>query len=373
MFGALAGAGALPWTREDCETAIRQGGVGVDASLAGFGAAFDEAMGASIASALATGTGSRQVAPDLWAPLIATLPVPLHDTAAHAVTRLLDWQDARWAREYLEHLTSLAARTPEAGIDALAEGARQLALWMSYEDAIRVADLKTRPERFERIRAEAKAKDDEIVRIVDYLRPGTEEIAAILPQALGRRLRARAARKAGARTSAKGARGMLLSTSHVSGYLALRLIARLRAFRRRSLRFHEERAAIGGWLDALGKALERDPQLAAQIARLPGLLKGYGDTWTRGQESYRRIFDMLVRPALAAADAPSSEAAARALAIAEAIEAALADPEGRKREEALARAGVEPLPLAPKPIVWMRKPRTGDAAREIGENPDTAS
>jgi hypothetical protein len=30
--------------------------------------------------------------------------------------------------------------------------ARRLAVWMSYEDAIRVADLKTRRSRFDRIR-----------------------------------------------------------------------------------------------------------------------------------------------------------------------------------------------------------------------------
>jgi indolepyruvate ferredoxin oxidoreductase beta subunit len=375
MFGALAGAGLLPWSRDDCEQAIKRGGIGVEASLAGFGAAFTEAVSTTIESALAAGAPASPPAPEVWTPLISRLPEPMQAFAAHGVARLIDWQDARWAREYVDHLARLSTHAAAHECGALAEATRQLALWMSYEDAIRVADLKTRPERFARIRTEARAKDDEIVRVVDYLKPGAEEIAAILPRAVGRRLRAHAQRTAATGKPA-GRRGMLLSTSHVGGYLALRLIARLKPLRRHSLRFHEEREAIRAWLDALGRALAHSPAFAKQVARLPGLLKGYGDTWTRGQHSYRRLFDTLVIPTLDALDAASGHeqvaAAERALALGAAIDAALADPEGLEREQALARAGVEPLPPAPKPIVWMRKPRTGDAGREIRENPRTA-
>ena len=40
LFGALAGAGALPFARKAFEAAIRRGGVGVEASLAAFDAGF---------------------------------------------------------------------------------------------------------------------------------------------------------------------------------------------------------------------------------------------------------------------------------------------------------------------------------------------
>ena len=43
MFGALAGSGALPLSRGDCEAAIRAGGKGAEASLKGFAAGFDAA------------------------------------------------------------------------------------------------------------------------------------------------------------------------------------------------------------------------------------------------------------------------------------------------------------------------------------------
>ncbi|MEG2032182.1 MAG: hypothetical protein RR376_16175, partial [Janthinobacterium sp.] len=44
LFGALAGTGALPFSREQFEAAIRRAGVGVDSSLKAFGAGFDLAQ-----------------------------------------------------------------------------------------------------------------------------------------------------------------------------------------------------------------------------------------------------------------------------------------------------------------------------------------
>jgi len=41
MFGALAGSGALPLSRTDCEAAVRSAGKGAEASLKGFAAGFD--------------------------------------------------------------------------------------------------------------------------------------------------------------------------------------------------------------------------------------------------------------------------------------------------------------------------------------------
>ena len=58
----------------------------------------------------------------------------MHAFAAHGVARLIDWQDAPWAREYVDRLAGLAAAPPAesaAARDRLAESARQRALWMS--------------------------------------------------------------------------------------------------------------------------------------------------------------------------------------------------------------------------------------------------
>src|SRR5256714_5099709 len=45
LFGAMAGSGVLPLTRAACEQAIRQGGRGAEASLRGFGAGYEIALG----------------------------------------------------------------------------------------------------------------------------------------------------------------------------------------------------------------------------------------------------------------------------------------------------------------------------------------
>src|SRR6266851_1658360 len=53
LFGALAGSGALPFPRPAFEAAIRRGQVGVNSSLAAFGAGFEAARGGDAASAVA--------------------------------------------------------------------------------------------------------------------------------------------------------------------------------------------------------------------------------------------------------------------------------------------------------------------------------
>src|ERR1700675_730691 len=96
-----------------------------------------------------------------------------------ALARLVDYQDERYAARYLERLRPFVGRTGELA----ATVARLLAVWMSYEDAIRVADLKTRAERFERIRREACVPGAEI-EVTDYLKPNLDEIYGILPRRL---------------------------------------------------------------------------------------------------------------------------------------------------------------------------------------------
>ena len=93
------------------------------------------------------------------------------------IERLKDYQGAAYADLFLERMKSFQDSDPKLA----AETARHLALWMSYEDIIRVADLKTRASRFERVRKEVGAKDGEPVVVIDFLKPGVEEFASLLP------------------------------------------------------------------------------------------------------------------------------------------------------------------------------------------------
>jgi indolepyruvate ferredoxin oxidoreductase beta subunit len=192
---------------------------------------------------------------------------------------------------------------------------------MAYEDIPRVADLKSRPERVARIRRETEAADAQLVEVIDYLKPGAEELAAMLPPSLGRRVMARVA--AGKRVPFTG-RGLHLKATSITGHMTLRTLARLKRWRRRSMRFAEEQTAIETWLDALQAALSRDARFAAAVAELPRLLKGYSDTHARGRANYKMLFEGLVLPAL-----KDGTEAATAIPLRKAIATALASPEGK--------------------------------------------
>ena len=88
---------------------------------------------------------------------------------------------------------------------------------MAYEDIIRVADLKTRSSRFQRVRKEVGAKDGEPVVVIDYLKPGVEEFASVLPHYLGKKIIGWAERRG--KLDAYNF-GMHIRTSGIFGYAA---------------------------------------------------------------------------------------------------------------------------------------------------------
>src|SRR3546814_15693700 len=57
---------------------------------------------------------------------------------------------------------------------------------MAYDGVIRVAALKTRGTRFERVRREVGARADQLVMTTDYMHPRLEEICGTMPTGLGR-------------------------------------------------------------------------------------------------------------------------------------------------------------------------------------------
>ena len=318
LFGAMAGSGALPLPREACEAAIRHSGKGAEASLRGFAAGFDIAAHSRPALVAAP----------------RALPPETREILELGTARLRDYQGENYARLYLERIATLG----DADAKLVGEAGRQLALWMSYEDIIRVADLKTRASRFARVRKEVGARDGEPVVVVDYLKPGVEEVASLLPPALGRALRAWAERRG--KLDAYNV-GMHVKTSGIRGYLTVRALAWLKPWRPRSLRYAEEQALIERWLAAVRDAASRSSALALEIVACAGLLKGYGETHRRGRSNFLAILDALVE------NPATAEPATQAAAIRKAREAALADPEQKALETALGR-----------PVTWLRAEKT---------------
>ncbi|KQT08083.1 indolepyruvate oxidoreductase subunit beta family protein [Ramlibacter sp. Leaf400] len=290
LFGALAASGALPFTRAQFEESIRRGGVGVNASLKAFSAGYDASMAPPAAQAVAAPAdvplGPRLAA--LADRIAREFPPAAHATLRHGVLRLADYQDIAYAAEYLDRLQPLR----ETG-EVLAETARHLALWMSYEDAIRVADLKTRRTRFDRVAGEVRLTPGQVLAINEFMHPRVEEIADILPAAMGRwLLRSRAARSALGPFTREG---RVVRTSSLGGFLQLYAIASLRGTRRRSLRFAVEHGRIDAWLAQVRRLAATQPALALEVARAQRLVKGYGDTHARGWRNFERIMATLPR------------------------------------------------------------------------------
>jgi len=332
LFGALHGSGTLPFGREAFEDTIRRGGVGTQASLKAF------AEGATLAVAGPAAPAATEAA----RPVPATHPqAEVHallqrlqqqfaparqPLLAEGLRRLVDYQDTAYAGLYLDRLQAVAAH----GHDGLtAEVARHLALWMSYEDTVRVADLKTRDTRFARVRVEVKAGDAQLLQIREFMHPRLQEICDTLPAGLGRwLLNSGAPRRFVERFTTQG---RIVQTSRLSGFLLLYVLAGLRRWRRGSLRYAAENARIEAWLQAIHASAAADPALALEIARCQRLVKGYSDTHERGTRQFERL--------MKAAQQLAGRADA-AQALARLRQAALADEHGKALDAAWSAAAL---------------------------------
>jgi len=329
LLGALAGSGALPIGAPAYRAAIAGKGVGVAANLEGFEAGLDLARRGTAAAVTAPERPLRS-APARFAEALAALPQDLRPTVGEALARLVDYQDERYARRYLERLQPFVN-----GDGALATlVARHLAVWMTYEDAIRVADLKTRGARLERIRREAGGPSPSVIEITDYLKPDLDEIYGILPH----RLVAPFARWAERRwPHGRPTLGQHVRTTTILGFLRVWLLGRCRRLRPVSYRAHLEHARMERWLAAVHRCAEWDRGLAREVAGAAQLVKGYGDVRRR----MAALFDDLLETTLTAARDESSRAAGFAVSTAFAAtyrRLVLKGPDGETEARALAAA-----------------------------------
>jgi indolepyruvate ferredoxin oxidoreductase beta subunit len=309
LFGALAGAAVLPFPRQAFEGAIRRGGVGIKASLGAFTAGFEAVTNAAEAPKPSTKTlptldgqdaDATRAGPSPHKPIPAELmqaaesfPVAARAIVRAGIERTADYQGLGYARLYLDRLAPIAQADRDGRL--ITETARQLALGMSYEDTIRVAELKIRPSRFARVRDEVKANDEQILEIAEFMHPRTQEIADTLPAPLGRwMLRTTWIRRL---IDAMTTKGRTVKTSSLRGFLLLYMVASFKPLRRRSLRYEVENRALEEWLATITRYAATNYDLAIEIAAARNLVKGYGDTHERGRARFDTLMGLL--PALA--------------------------------------------------------------------------
>jgi indolepyruvate ferredoxin oxidoreductase beta subunit len=378
MLGALGGSGVLPFRKAAFEAAIKKGGIAVTTNLAAFedawqcaergGEAAPGGAGAQSSEARAADDGDSNLGPPAALSLGGTLArdtvgtpgepldglpaqarspklqplldrvrrfaTPVQKIVLEGVRRAIDYQDPEYAKLYLDRLERIAGLDGAQGVRASVTGygewslteatARSLALWMTFEDTIRVADLKTRPTRFARVRDEIRADPGQLFGITEFMKPRVTEIAGTLPLGLGRwLLRSQGASQLLTRWTG----GKQIRTGTVTGFLMLHILGGLKRWRRGTLRFHEENERIEKWLGRIGGLAATNYALAVELARAQRLVKGYGDTHERGWRNFSFLVDKLDELA------PRPDGAA---VFARLQAAALADEEGKALARELA-------------------------------------
>jgi indolepyruvate ferredoxin oxidoreductase beta subunit len=334
LFGALAGSGTLPFQRQQFESAIERSGISVTSSLKAFAAGVDAAIKpepTKVEPIISAVPRPGPALAALAARITSGFPPASHAILLAGIERLADYQDVSYASMYLDRLEPIRDLVTHQDPALLSETARYLALWMSYEDAIRVADLKTRRTRFERVQADARVSADQLLLINEFLHPRVEEFADILPAGLGAwLLKTQWASRVVNRLTGKG---KILQTTSLSGFLQLYWLASLRRWRPKTLRFKREAQRINYWLQQVKDVAQTDYALSLEVAECPRLVKGYGDTYALGSRNFENLMQAL--PALRQMD----NAAARLKTL---REAALADDTGKRLENALAELNLLP-------------------------------
>jgi indolepyruvate ferredoxin oxidoreductase beta subunit len=346
LFGALAGTKVLPFSRQTFVDVIGASGKAVERNTRAFDAAYERAAAGPAATV-------ETFEPPAAAVDAARSPQPRAETAAGArllqriegfpescrevlgqgVLKLVDYQDHAYAAQYLDSVSTLHAALPadESAGELLREFARYLALLMAFEDIPRVAQLKTRPQRMDKVRREVRAEDGQLLHVTEFFRPRVEEMLGMLPAGIGRRAVASPTLHRLLRPLTGGRR---LRTDSVSVFAVLRVLAGLRRWRRGTLAFANAQAITARWeTQVLGAARRGDLALAAELAECGRLVKGYGDTHARTSAQLLAILDRV-----------AGDTALAAPQVAELREAAFADDENKAFSQALAALSAADAP-----------------------------
>jgi hypothetical protein len=243
------------------------------------------------------------------------LPDALVPAVSEAIERLLDYQGPGYAQLYVDRLRRFIGRR---GVDEalLGEIARLMALRMSYDDPIRIAQMKLAG-------LDAGVARTATGGAVDIKRFRWDELVEALPAAVADPV-----------LGVLGRIGWLhrpvsirFSTASRFGLRRLKIEAGLRRWRLFSVRYATERAWVERWLHMIDRALTKQPQAAAEIVETATMIHDYGDVYRQGVADWHLIIDGLAKPvfdgALAVADLAGAIREARAAAMPDPRQAAL--------------------------------------------------
>ena len=299
LFGALAASGTLPFGRESFEAVIKPGGRGAEMSLKAFSAAYELAAQPAAPARPVLKRPAKRFAPlpvsagradlDSLLARVREFPAPLHGMLFAGVKHLTDFQDPAYAGEYLDRVAKIYEldRTHGGAAKAYAltaAAAKYVAIAMGYDDVIRVADLKIRSTRYQRVLRDNSVGDEQIVYTTEYMHPRLEEVAGTMPAPLGRLLEAHPGlfgwmfRK-----------GRRVRSGTIHWFLMLYVLAAFKPIRRMTLRHHREMAHLDNWLALAAGRVAENYDVAVEIINARRLIKGYSGTHARGESKFDRV------------------------------------------------------------------------------------
>jgi hypothetical protein len=258
------------------------------------------------------------------------LPDAVAPVVSDAVHTLVDYQGNAYATLYITRLRRFIGRR---GVDdaMLGEIARLMVMRMSYEDPIRIAQLKLaefatggappRPPSADDVR---KFRLDELVGALPAVVAEPVLDALEWMGWVHKRVPIR------------------FSAQSWWGIRRLKIEASLRRWRLFSVRYAKERVWVERWLHMIDRSLTKQPQTTAEIVQTATMVQGYGDAYRQGLGDWHAIIDGLAKPtfdgALVLPDLAGAVAAARAAATPDPRQTALKRTIAGIRARALAEA-----------------------------------
>ncbi|KRR13761.1 hypothetical protein CQ12_17920 [Bradyrhizobium jicamae] len=249
------------------------------------------------------------------------LPEPVMAVASEAIHLLIDYQGPGYATLYVDRLRRFIGKR---GVDdaMLGEIARLMAVRMSYEDPIRIAQLKL---------TELQGRS---AGSVDVRKFRLEELIGALPAVIAEYLIDALEWLGWAQKRVS----IRFSTASRYGIRRLKIEAGLRRWRLFSVRYAKERVWVERWLHMIDRSLTKQPQAAPAIIQTATMIEGYGDVYRQGMADWNAIIDGLAKPTfdgvLALSDLGGAVTEARAAAVPDPRQSALK----RKIAEIRARA-----------------------------------
>lgn len=305
LFGALAASGALPFEKAAFEATIKSGGKGIEASLRAFEAAYQRALGGANDKLAATPAKRLDPLPErsdhpaldgLIKRIRSEFPGECHPMFFAGIKKLTEFQDPAYADEYLTRCAALLKADRDNGGAAhgfafTEQAAKYVAIAMAYDDVVRVAEIKVRGSRFERVRKEIGLKKDQIAYTTEYMHPRMEEVCGTLPKGIGAWIENRP--KLFAWLDKRISKGRRVNTGTLFWFTGLYVVSELRRFRRGSLRHQREVEHREAWLAQALAALPKNYDLAVEVLGCRRLVKGYSDTHSRGLSKFDRVLSAL--------------------------------------------------------------------------------